>query len=103
MSIQPLPGEVIAQIRSSAVITSLNGAIYGLLQNSLDAGASKINISVDYSRGNCSVEDNGIGIAPASFQGDGGLGRLHCEYSPEPCDLSLLLTLRRHLQVAPSP
>jgi DNA mismatch repair protein MLH3 len=81
MSIQPLPGEVVAQIRSSAVITSLNGAACGLLQNSLDASASKINISVDYGRGNCSVEDNGIGIAPASFGEDGGLGRLHCECS----------------------
>ncbi|KAK4102509.1 hypothetical protein N658DRAFT_495213 [Parathielavia hyrcaniae] len=77
MSIQPLPGDVIAQIRSSSTITSLNGAVCGLLQNSLDAGASKITISLDYSRGNCSVEDNGLGIAPASFREDGGLGRLH--------------------------
>ncbi|KAK4121825.1 hypothetical protein N657DRAFT_576569 [Parathielavia appendiculata] len=77
MSIQPLPGNVAAQIRSSSTITSLNGTVCGLLQNSLDAGASRINISVDYSRGNCSVEDNGLGIAPASFRDDGGLGRLH--------------------------
>lgn len=78
MSIQPLPGDVVAQIKSSATITSLNDAACGLLRNSLDAGASKINISLDHSRGNCSVEDNGLGIPPASFQEDGGLGKLHC-------------------------
>lgn len=81
MSIQPLPGDVVAQIKSSAVITSLNGVVSGLLQNSLDAGASKINIAIDYGRGNCSVEDNGLGIAPASFQEDGGLGELHCMWT----------------------
>jgi DNA mismatch repair protein MLH3 len=79
MSIQPLPRDVVAQIKSSAVITSLNRVVCGLLQNSLDAGASRINISVDYSRGNCSAEDNGVGIAPASFQDDGGLGKPYCE------------------------
>ncbi|KAK0634332.1 hypothetical protein B0T17DRAFT_513047 [Bombardia bombarda] len=78
MSIQPLPGDVVAQIKSSATITSLNGVIAGLLQNSLDAGASQVNISVDYSRGNCSVEDNGLGIPPANFRDNGGLGELHC-------------------------
>lgn len=79
MSIQPLPQDVAAKIKSSAIITSLNGAAYGLLCNSLDAGACKINISVDYSRGNCSVEDDGAGIAPASFQEGEGLGKLHCK------------------------
>ncbi|KAK4221296.1 hypothetical protein QBC38DRAFT_513637 [Podospora fimiseda] len=77
MSIQPLPDSVVAQIKSSSVITSLNNAIFGLVQNSLDANATKINISVDYRRGNCSVEDNGIGIPPAKFRQDGGLGQLH--------------------------
>ncbi|KAK3320558.1 putative MLH3 protein [Cercophora scortea] len=77
MSIQPLPGDVVAQIKSSATITSLNGVVIGLLRNSLDAGASKINVSVDYARGGCSVEDNGTGIPPADFQENGGLGHLH--------------------------
>ncbi|KAK4185816.1 putative DNA mismatch repair protein MLH3 [Podospora australis] len=77
MSIQPLPGDVVAQIKSSATITSLNNAIIGLLENSLDSAASKVNISVDYSRGNCSVEDNGVGIPPSSFHENGGLGRIH--------------------------
>ncbi|KAH7635962.1 putative MLH3 protein [Sordaria sp. MPI-SDFR-AT-0083] len=86
MSIQPLPGDVVAQIKSSAVITSLNGVVDGLLRNSLDAGATKINISIDYSRGNCSVEDNGLGIPPACFREDGGLGKLYytSRYPPDP-------------------
>ncbi|KAK3387304.1 hypothetical protein B0H63DRAFT_155489 [Podospora didyma] len=77
MSIQPLPYDVVAQIKSSAAITSLNSAACGLLQNSLDADASKISISVDYTRGNCSVEDNGLGIPPADFEENGGLSKLH--------------------------
>ncbi|KAH0551474.1 hypothetical protein GP486_007311, partial [Trichoglossum hirsutum] len=40
-AILPLPEEVIAQIKSSARITSLNGVILSLLSNSLDAGAVK--------------------------------------------------------------
>ena len=79
MSIKPLPGDVVAQIKSSAVITSLNGVAYGLVQNSLDAGATKINLSIEYRRGNCTVEDNGQGIPPLDFQEDGGLGKLYCE------------------------
>ncbi|KAJ9143420.1 DNA mismatch repair protein MLH3 [Pleurostoma richardsiae] len=77
MSIKPLPGDVAAQIKSSVVITSLNSVVCGLIKNSLDAEATKINVSVDYSRGNCAVEDNGIGILPSEFQEDGGLGQLY--------------------------
>lgn len=102
MSIQPLPGDVVAQIKSSIAITSLNGAVCGLLRNSLDAAASKVNISVDYSRGYCSVEDNGHGITPASFQEEGGLGRLHCVFFEGKCALDIRLTWRRYVE-APAP
>ncbi|KAI0385515.1 hypothetical protein F5Y04DRAFT_187007 [Hypomontagnella monticulosa] len=77
MSIQRLPDHVIAQIKSSTVITSLNGVICGLVKNSLDAEATKITVSVDYARGNCSVEDNGLGIPPSEFSSAGSLGKLH--------------------------
>lgn len=79
MSIKPLPANVVAQIKSSVVITSLNNVICGLIKNSLDAEATKINLSLDYSRGNCSVEDNGSGIPSSEFRDDGGLGQLHCK------------------------
>lgn len=77
MSIRLLPADVIAQIKSSVVITSLNGVVYSLFQNSLDASASKIAVSIDYARGNCSVEDDGAGIPPEDFAEDGGLGKLY--------------------------
>ncbi|KAM0255041.1 hypothetical protein ACHAQJ_006189 [Trichoderma viride] len=75
MSIRPLPEDVVGKIRSSSTITSLNGVVCDLLKNSLDAGATKVNIYVEYGRGNCTVEDNGLGIVPGDFAEDGGLGK----------------------------
>ncbi|KAI9054024.1 hypothetical protein LZ554_001197 [Drepanopeziza brunnea f. sp. 'monogermtubi'] len=77
MSIQPLPPDVVAQIKSSIIITSLNGVVRELVKNSLDAGATKIEICLDYGHGGCSVEDDGLGILPSEFSADGHLGKLH--------------------------
>ena len=79
MIIRQLPQDVVDKIESSVNITSLNGVVCGLVANSLDAGASKINISIDYSRGNCTIEDNGSGIPPEEFKDGGGLDKLHRE------------------------
>jgi DNA mismatch repair protein MLH3 len=76
-TILPLPEDVVAQIKSSTTITSLNQVVLGLFENSLDAQATKIDISVDYRRGGCTVEDNGIGILPLEFRETGGLGRMY--------------------------
>ncbi|EKD16468.1 DNA mismatch repair protein [Drepanopeziza brunnea f. sp. 'multigermtubi' MB_m1] len=67
MSIQPLPPDVVAQIKSSITVTSLNGVVRELVKNSLDAGATKIEICLDYGRGGCSVEDDGLGILPSEL------------------------------------
>ena len=80
MSIQPLPPDVVAQIKSSITITSLNGVVCELVQNSLDANATKVEISVDYSKGSCSVEDDGLGILPSEFQPFGHLGKLYRKF-----------------------
>jgi len=80
MSIQPLPAAVIAQIKSSIAITSLNYVVCELFKNALDAGASRVDISVDYSTGGCIAEDNGSGIPPLEFGESGGLGKLYREY-----------------------
>ncbi|KAH8587702.1 hypothetical protein B0O99DRAFT_694256 [Bisporella sp. PMI_857] len=77
MSIQALPPDVVAQIKSSATISSLNWVVFELLKNSLDASSTKIEVTVDYGRGACIVEDNGLGIPPAEFRDDGGLGKLY--------------------------
>ena len=79
MSIKALPKDAIDRIKSSATITSLNGVICELTKNSLDAGATRINVFVDYTKGNCSLEDNGEGIPPAEFQEAGGLLKPHRE------------------------
>lgn len=75
--ILPLPADVIAQIKSSTTITSLTGAVLELVRNSLDADACKVDIIVDFPRGSCTVEDDGLGILPAEFREEGGLGKLH--------------------------
>jgi DNA mismatch repair protein MLH3 len=72
--IKPLPPSVISQIKSSLSITSLYGTILGLVENSLDAGASRIDVSLSFHRGNCIVEDDGQGIHPDEFSTSGGLG-----------------------------
>lgn len=80
-SIRPLSPDAISQIKSSIAITSLNGVVLELLKNALDAQAHKVNITVEYSRGSCSVEDDGLGIPPAEFQDNGGLGKIYRGYS----------------------
>ncbi|EON62760.1 hypothetical protein W97_01985 [Coniosporium apollinis CBS 100218] len=77
-AILPLPAEVIAQLKSSITITDLNDVVLELLKNSLDAGATKIEVTVDLRRGGCIVEDNGLGIPPREFRDDGGLGKQYC-------------------------
>ena len=73
--IRALPPEVAAQIKSSVQITTLASVVLGLFKNCLDASASKVEISIDFARASCSVEDDGSGIAPQDFSDDGGLGR----------------------------
>jgi DNA mismatch repair protein MLH3 len=83
-AIRPLSPESQAQIRSSVVITSLNDVIIGLLENALDAGATSVNIRLDYVKGYCSIIDNGAGISAAEFAAEGRLGSLHCTSKLDP-------------------
>ena len=76
-AIQALPPQVIAQIKSSTTITTLSSAVIGLLKNSVDANATKLTIDVDFTRGNCTVEDNGSGIPSSEFAEKGGLVKLY--------------------------
>ena len=77
-SILPLPEHVVAQIKSSTAIVSLTGVVLELLKNALDARATKVEVTVDFARGACTVEDDGLGIAPLEFREEGGLGKLYC-------------------------
>jgi DNA mismatch repair protein MLH3 len=75
--ILPLSEDAISQINSSKQITSLSGVVLALLENALDADATKIDVSVNFGRGSCVVEDNGCGIPSTEFSEHGGLGKLH--------------------------
>lgn len=77
--IRRLPLEVAAQIKSSTSITSLSNVILSLIENSLDAGARKVDVSVDFRRGACTVEDDGHGIPPFEFSEVGGLAKPYRE------------------------
>lgn len=79
-TILPLPEHVVAQIKSSTAIVSLTGVVLELLKNSLDAKATKVEAAIDFARGGCSVEDDGLGIPPLEFREEGGLGKLYCMY-----------------------
>ncbi|KAF2467130.1 uncharacterized protein BDR25DRAFT_305903 [Lindgomyces ingoldianus] len=74
-TILPLPADVASQIKSSTVITSLSAVVVELLKNALDATATKVEATVDFGRGSCSVEDDGLGIAPIEFREEGALGK----------------------------
>jgi DNA mismatch repair protein MLH3 len=77
--IEALSAEDIAQIRSSIQITTLRDVVLGLLCNALDAGSHSVRINVQFSRGSCTVEDDGIGIPPSEFLEDGGLLKAYRE------------------------
>jgi DNA mismatch repair protein MLH3 len=62
-SLYPLDSETRSKIRSTQIITSLPQIVSELVQNSLDAGASHINIGVDVSEWECWVRDDGCGIS----------------------------------------
>jgi DNA mismatch repair protein MLH3 len=79
--IQALPSDVIAKIKSSTSIVHLTGVILELVKNSLDANAHTVFVTVDFKRGGCIVEDDGVGIPPIEFEAAGGLGRAHRMYS----------------------
>ncbi|KAF2155541.1 hypothetical protein K461DRAFT_75192 [Myriangium duriaei CBS 260.36] len=72
-----LPPTVAARIGSTIAITNVADVVFGLVENSLDARATNISISVDLLRRACVVEDDGLGIHPDSFREEGGLCKIY--------------------------
>ncbi|XP_042402412.1 DNA mismatch repair protein PMS1-like isoform X2 [Zingiber officinale] len=67
--IKPISQEVVHRISSGQVILELRSAVKELLENSLDAGATSIEINLkEYGKECFKVVDNGYGISPENFQ-----------------------------------
>jgi len=67
--IQSLSSESIHRICSSQVITSLATAVKELVENSIDAGATRIDIVLKHhGKESITVSDNGSGIAESDFE-----------------------------------
>ena len=67
--IKPINKGVIHKICAGQVILDLSSAIKELVENSLDAGATSIEIALkDYGEGWFQVIDNGCGISPSDFK-----------------------------------
>ena len=61
-AIRALPDSTTSQIRSSFIIPSLTACVLELVQNSLDASATRIEVAVGPDSWQCRVTDNGRGI-----------------------------------------
>lgn len=62
-SIHPLPSEVVSSIAAGEVIDSVAAAVRELVENALDAGATRISISLFPELWRLQVADNGRGMA----------------------------------------
>jgi DNA mismatch repair protein MLH3 len=82
--IQKLSDDAIRSIHSSKTIISEEDVAIALLENSLDAGATKVEITINRSRGSCAATDNGRGIPSYEFFEDGGLGKMYWTSKRDP-------------------
>jgi DNA mismatch repair protein MutL len=66
-SIQPLKAELVYRIAAGEVIDSLGAVVRELIDNALDAGATRLQISLWPQQGRVQVSDNGTGMAWADL------------------------------------
>ncbi|KAF9110695.1 DNA mismatch repair protein, partial [Mortierella sp. AM989] len=78
-SIQTLAPGVAEELRASLVINSLEQCAAELVQNSIDANASSIEVKIDVSGHSLQVSDNGDGITSAD------MGRVGGRYATSKC------------------
>jgi DNA mismatch repair protein PMS2 len=68
-AIKPIGKSVVHRICSGQVIFDLSSAIKELVENSLDAGATSVEVTLKaYGEEWFKVADNGSGISPTNFQ-----------------------------------
>ncbi|XP_036027701.1 mismatch repair endonuclease PMS2 isoform X1 [Onychomys torridus] len=69
-AIRPIDGKSIHQICSGQVVLSLSTAVKELIENSVDAGATSIDVRLkDYGVDLIEVSDNGCGVEEENFEG----------------------------------
>ncbi|GAB1290449.1 Mismatch repair endonuclease PMS2 [Apodemus speciosus] len=69
-AIKPLDGKSVHQICSGQVVLSLSTAVKELIENSIDAGATSIDLRLkDYGVDLIEVSDNGCGVEEENFEG----------------------------------
>lgn len=66
-AITALPPSTRSKLRSTQILTSLPQLVTELVQNSLDASAHHIEVSVDPEEWECWVRDDGVGISRESL------------------------------------
>jgi DNA mismatch repair ATPase MutL len=78
LPIKSLPPPLIDHLRSTIIITSLPQAVLELVQNSLDAKSTLVEIDVDFDNWNIKCRDDGTGIDEESLRilGEGRYGEL---------------------------
>jgi hypothetical protein len=68
ISIKPIDADSVHRINAGQVVIDLQGAIKELVENSLDAGATSIDVRIkDHGVDTVEVHDNGSGIAEADW------------------------------------
>ncbi|GAB7359187.1 hypothetical protein MBLNU230_g5254t1 [Neophaeotheca triangularis] len=68
-TIKPIEGQSVHQIQSGQVIVDLNSVVKELVENSLDAGASSIEVRFkNHGLDSIEVQDNGKGISPDDYE-----------------------------------
>ncbi|KAF9543733.1 DNA mismatch repair protein [Mortierella hygrophila] len=77
--IQPLAPSVSDELRASLVVNSLEQCISELIQNSIDANATSIEVKVDVAGHSLQVSDNGDGILPVD------MARIGMRYATSKC------------------
>ena len=64
-----LPANTVTLLRSGQVITSVSSVVKELVENSVDAGATNIDVRLeDYGLDSIEIKDNGSGVSKADVR-----------------------------------